>query len=54
MVGDKFYRTMHMPITIDMVEGYENDTPIINLDKVKEYALQKCPTLKYEKYRIVF
>lgn len=52
MVGDKFYRTMRMPITIDMVEGYENDTPIINLDKVKEYALQKCPTLKYEKYKI--
>ena len=30
-----------MPITIDIVVGYEGDKPIINLDKVEEWVLKK-------------
>lgn len=52
MVGDKFYRTMHMPITIDMVEGYDGEQPIIKGEKIKEWVLKKCPTLKYDNFTI--
>lgn len=54
MVGNRFYKTMRMPITIDMVVGYEGDKPIIDLDKIKEWVLQKCPTLKYDNFTICF
>jgi hypothetical protein len=43
-----------MPITIDIVVGYEGDKPIINLDKVEEWVLKKIPTLKYYNYKICF
>ena len=54
MVGDKFYRTMHMPITMDMVIDYQGDKPIINCEKIKEWVLRKCPTLKYDNFTICF
>jgi CMP-2-keto-3-deoxyoctulosonic acid synthetase len=54
MVDGRFYRTMSMPITIDIVVGYQGDKPIINGEKIKEWVLQKCPTLKYEKFTICF
>lgn len=54
MVGDKFYRTMRMPISIDMVVDYEGEEPVINENKIKEWVLQKCPTLKYDDFTIHF
>lgn len=54
MVGNRFYKTMRMPITIDMVVDYEGDKPIVDLGKVKEWVLQKCPTLKYNNFTICF
>lgn len=54
MVGNRFYKTMRMPITIDMVVVYEGDKPIIDLDKIKEWVLKKCPTLKYDDFTICF
>ena len=54
MVDGRFYKTMRMPITIDVVVGYQGDKPIINGEKIKEWVLQKCPTLKYEKFTICF
>jgi CMP-2-keto-3-deoxyoctulosonic acid synthetase len=54
MVGERFYSTMHMPITMDMVIDYQGDKPIIDGEKIKEWVLQKCPTLKYEKFTICF
>jgi hypothetical protein len=54
MVGDKFYRTMRMPISIDMVVDYEGEEPVISVDKIKEWVLEKCPTLKYENFKICF
>lgn len=54
MVGERFYRTMHMPITMDMVIDYQGKQPIINGEKIKEWVLKKCPTLKYDNFTICF
>lgn len=54
MVNGRFYKTMRMPMTIDIIVGYEGDKPIIDLNKVKEWVLKKCPTLKYDNYKICF
>ena len=50
MVGDRFYRTMHMPIEIDTFNMDES----VNEDAVKEWVLKKCPTLKYDNFTICF
>lgn len=52
--GQTFYRTFHMPITLDVIAGYDGDKPIIDAEKIEEYVLKKCPTLKHEKFRICF
>ena len=54
MVGEKFYRTMHMPISIDMVVDYEGEEPVISENKIKDWVLKKCPTLKYDNFTICF
>jgi hypothetical protein len=54
MVGDKFYRTMRMPITLDVIVGYDGEMPIYDIKKIEEWVLQKCPTLKHDNYRICF
>jgi CMP-2-keto-3-deoxyoctulosonic acid synthetase len=54
MVDGRFYKTMRMPITIDIVVDYQGDKPIINGEKIKEWVLQKCPTLKYDNFTICF
>ena len=54
MVGDRFYRTMHTPITIDTIDGYDGERHIINGEKIKEWVLKKCPTLKYGNFTICF
>lgn len=54
MVDGRFYKTMRMPITIDIVVDYQGDKSIINGEKIKEWVLQKCPTLKYDNFTICF
>ena len=54
MIGDKFFRTMRVPITFDMLAGYDGDKPIIDGVKLTDYVLKKRPTLKYQKFRICF
>ena len=54
MVGERFYSTMHMPITMDMVIDYQEEQPIIDGEKIKEWVLKKCPTLKYDNFTICF
>lgn len=54
MVGDKFYRTMRMPIELNMITGYNGDRPIIDGNKIEEWVLKKCPTLKYDNFKICF
>ena len=39
MVGERFYKTMHMPITMDMVIDYQGEQPIVNGEKIKEWVL---------------
>lgn len=43
MIGDRFYRTMHMPITMDVVIGYQGEQPVIDGEKIKEWVLKKMP-----------
>ena len=43
MVGDRFYKTMRMPITLDMVADYQGDQPIIDGEKNKSMGTTKMP-----------
>lgn len=54
MIGDKFFQTMRVPITFDMLVGYNGDKPIIDGEKLTDYVLKKHPTLKYQKFMICF
>lgn len=54
MSNDRFVCTMRMPITLDMVVGYEGDKPILDAGKLKRYVEEKRPSLKYVKYNICF
>ena len=54
MFGDRFYKTMRMPIDVDMIKGYDGEQPIIKGEKIKEWVLRKCQTLKYDKFKICF
>ena len=46
MVGDRFYCTLRMPITFDVIEGYNaKGGEIINYNKIVAYVLEKRPTL---------
>ena len=54
MVGERFNRTMRMPITMDMVIDYQGEQPVIDGEKIKEWVLKKCPTLKYNDFKICF
>ena len=40
MVGERFYSTMRMPITMDMVIDYQGEQPIIDGEKIKEWVLK--------------
>lgn len=53
MVGDRFYCTLRMPITFDMIEGYNSEGgAIIDPHKIAAYVEEKRPTLKYKDYQI--
>lgn len=54
MVGDRFYKTMRLKIGLDFIDGYDENKPIINFEKIEEFVLKKCPTLKYEDWKICF
>lgn len=43
MVGDKFYRTMHMPITVDMIDGYDSEQPYHKWRKDKRVGIKEMP-----------
>lgn len=54
MVGDRFYKTMRMPITIDLIADYIGDKPVYDAKKIEQWVLKKCPTLKYDNFTIHF
>lgn len=54
MSNGRFVHTMRIPLTLDIIEGYEGDMPILNAEKLKQCVETRMPTLKYEKYEICF
>ena len=54
MVGDRFYCTLRMPITPDVVLG-KNPMGGVNIDpyKMAAFVEDKRPTLKYRDYQII-
>lgn len=54
MSNDRFVCTMRMPITLDMITGYDGETPIVDARKIQQYVEQKRPSLKHVKYNICF
>ena len=54
MLNGKFVRTLTMPVTLDVIEGYEGDLPIIHGDAFTSFVERKMPTLKGKPYNIAF
>lgn len=44
--------TLEIPVTFDIIYGYEGDTPLYNMDKIAKYAEKVRPTIKYINYSI--
>lgn len=46
MLNDRFVCTLHMPITLDIVEEYDGDKPIISITSFRRFVENKRPSLK--------
>lgn len=53
MVGDMFYRTLRMPIELNMLRKVGNDIAV-DITNIEKFVLDKCPTLKGKKWHIAF
>ena len=53
MLGDMFYRTLRMPIKINMLRKVGNDIAV-DITNIEQYVLDKCPTLKGKKWHVEF
>lgn len=54
MLRDRFVCTLRMPLTLDVISGYDGDKPIISMESVEKFVLRKRPTLKGEPFGILF
>ena len=54
MIGDRFYDTFRMPLEINMISEYVDDTPVLNIEAIRRKVLEKRPTLKNEDFKIYF
>ena len=54
MLNDRFVCQMRMPITLDCVEGYDGDIPIIDSKAFADYVENRRPSLKGKDYNIIF
>lgn len=54
MLNERFVCTMRIPLTFDMIDDYDGDTPIVNLKAIEHYVEDKRPSLKGKDYRICF
>lgn len=54
MVGERFIATERMPITIDVILGYDGDEPIYDERKIYEYVLKRRPTLRHVNFDIYY
>lgn len=54
MSDGRFVCTMRVPLTFDLISGYDGEKPIVNMDRLKKYVEDRRPSLKYRKYNICF
>lgn len=52
MLRDRFVCTLRMPLTFDIITGYEGDKPVIPVKAFEQFVERKRPTLKSEPYKI--
>lgn len=55
MLRERYVCTLTMPVTLDLIDGYEGDEPLIELTaldkKIREYVIKKRPSLRNEKFK---
>lgn len=54
MLHDRFVCTLQMPITLDAIEDYIGDEPVINSEAFARYVEKVRPSLIGKPYRIAF
>ena len=54
MLNERFVCTMKMPLTLDVIDGFDGDEPIVSIEALERYIEQKRPSLKGKAYRICF
>ena len=52
MLRDRFIATLRMPITPEILEGWDGDDPVIKSTAFDNFVAKKLPTLKGEPLRI--
>ena len=54
MLGDnRFYRTLRMPIKLNMLRRVGNDLAV-DITDIEQFVLEKCPTLRGRKWHVEF
>ena len=55
MLGERFFRTVRIPLDPGMVKEYIFDTPVIRLDVLEKRVLEKLPPpVGHERYHFCF
>ena len=54
MLDGRFVCTMRPPLTLDLIDRFDGDEPVVSLEAIQRYVEQKRPSLKGKDYRICF
>lgn len=54
MLRERFVCTLRMPVTLDVIEDYIGDEPVIRSKAISAYVEKKRPSLKGKPYKIFF
>ena len=54
MLNGRFQGTFRIPITLDVIEDYVGDNPVIKSRAFSDFVEQKRPSLKGKPYNICF
>lgn len=54
MLNERFVCTLRMPITLDVIEDYEGDKPVISRKAFHRFVEKMRPSLKGKPYKIFF
>lgn len=54
MLNGRFQGTFRMPITLDVIEDYVGEKPVIKSRAFSDFVEQKRPSLKGKPYNIFF